>query len=98
MVTCSECGAENSDEARFCSECGASLYSTSNSVKRKEARDQCFGLPHGGTIWGIIFGLIIILWGLRELLGLRIDFGPFMIIIIGVLILGGAIYRYTRER
>ena len=60
--------------------------------------NECFGLPHGGAIAGIIFGLIIILFGLGNIFGWNIDFGVFIMIIIGVLIVAGAIYGLSSRR
>jgi hypothetical protein len=51
--------------------------------------DECFGLPNGGMIAAIIFGIIIVLVGLSLLLGaygISFVFWPFIIIIFGVLI------------
>jgi len=62
--------------------------------------NECFGLPNGGMIVGIVIGLIIVLVGLGLFLqatyGIRVDFWPFIIIIFGVLILLGAIYGRRR--
>jgi hypothetical protein len=63
--------------------------------------NECFGLPNGGMIVGIVVGLIIVLVGLGLFLqtyGIMIDFWPFIIIIFGILILIGALYRQRRYR
>jgi uncharacterized membrane protein YvbJ len=100
MVYCSECGTNNEDDKDFCVKCGAALYPDRRTWRRRdrEKKDDCFGLPHGGTIAGIIFGLIIILVGANALFGWRLDFGPLMIIIFGILVLAGAVYGMTRRR
>lgn len=64
----------------------------------KSMEDGCFGLPGGGSIIGILFGLMIMLLGARELFGWSIDFGPFVIIAVGVLILAGALYQQNKRR
>ena len=64
----------------------------------KRAEQECFGLPHGGTIFGLIIGLIIILVGVTSLAGVDIDFWPLIIIIFGLLIFGGALYSLTQRR
>ena len=64
----------------------------------KQAEEECFGLPHGGTIFGLIIGLIIILLGVTSLAGVDIDFWPLIIIIFGLLIVGGALYSLTQRR
>jgi len=66
----------------------------------KRAEKECFGLPHGGTIFGLIIGIIIILVGISSLAGIEFwsSFWAIIIIIFGVLIIGGAIYTLTRKR
>jgi cytochrome c biogenesis protein CcdA len=65
--------------------------------------NECFGLPNGGMIVGIVFGIIILLVGLGLFLqatGVTVDFWqfiwPFILIIFGILILLGALYRQRR--
>ena len=64
----------------------------------KRMENECFGLPQGGAIFGLFIGIIIILVGLQQLLGWNIDFGPFAIIIVGLLFAAGAIYGLSRRR
>jgi hypothetical protein len=64
----------------------------------KRAEKECFGLPGGGAIFGLFIGIIIIIMGLQQVLGWRIDIGPFVIIVIGLLFTAGAIYGLTRRR
>jgi len=64
----------------------------------KRPEEECFGLPHGGTIFGLIIGIIIIVVGISSLAGISLDLWPVLIIIFGALILGGAIYSITRKR
>ena len=64
----------------------------------RNMENECFGLPGGGSIVGILFGLMIMLLGVRELLGWNIDFGPFAIIVVGILILAGALYQQNKRR
>ncbi len=101
MVYCSKCGAKNSDDAKACTQCGASLYPGVEPTRRYERQreEECFGLPGGGAIAGIIFGIIIILAGLSWFLGFDFweNFGFILIIILGVLILAGALYRLRRR-
>ena len=65
---------------------------------RKRKEQECFGLPHGGIIFGLIIGIIIIVVGISSVIGIDLEIWPFIIIIFGVLILGGAIYTLTRKR
>ena len=64
----------------------------------KRAETECFGLPHGGTIFGIIIGIIILVIGMSMLAGIDLEIWPFIVLIFGVLIISGAIYTLTRKR
>jgi hypothetical protein len=106
MVYCSKCGTQNPDTNTNCSNCGAPLYTVgqryrgSDRIHYRRVENECFGLPNGGMIVGIVVGIIIILFGLGLFLqvtyGISIDFWPFIIIILGVLIVAGALYRHRR--
>lgn len=61
-------------------------------------KDECFGLPQGGTIFGLFIGILIVLWGLSSVFGWHIELGTFAIIAFGLLIIAGAIYGLTRRR
>jgi hypothetical protein len=102
MVYCTKCGAKNEETAAMCVKCGAPLHKTAAppwTYERRQAEKECFGLPHGGAIVGLIIGMIIILVGLSQLPG--IDFGeyiwPLIIIIFGILLIAGALYSYSRR-
>jgi len=102
MVYCTKCGAKNEETAAMCVKCGAPLHKTAAppwTYERRQAEKECFGLPHGGAIVGLIIGMIIILVGLSQLPG--IDFGeyiwPLVIIIFGILLIAGALYSYSRR-
>jgi hypothetical protein len=60
----------------------------------------CFGLPHGGLVFGLLIGAIVILVGIFALMSgietLRY-FWPLLIIVFGVLIATGALYSLTRR-
>jgi hypothetical protein len=109
MVYCSKCGTQNPDNATVCSNCGAPLYTVgqrypgSEREHYKRVESECFGLPHGGLIASIVAGVIIIFVGLGLFLqasGYTVSFWPYLwpliIIIVGVLILLGALYRRQR--
>ena len=71
----------------------------------KRAEKECFGLPHGGLIFGLLIGIIIILVGVSALLtGFEVienfwpTFWPLIIVAFGLLIAAGALYSLTRRR
>ena len=64
----------------------------------KRVEDECFGLPHGGSIFGLLFGIIIIVAGIFWITGITLEIWPFFFLMIGVLIIAGAIYSLTRKR
>ena len=109
MVYCSKCGENNEEGSEFCVKCGASLYPGRQGEEREGdcfgPRDrrfgrECFGLPYGGAIVGIIIGMMILATGLGQLWD--IDVGRYMgsagMILIGVLMILGAIYGITQRR
>jgi len=111
MVYCTKCGIKNEEDVEVCSSCGAQLRMTRRRERdrpssdcfgpRDRREDECFGLPHGGAIIGIIFGAIIILVGLALLYDWSVlwsYFWPFVVIIFGILIISGALYGMTRRR
>jgi len=99
MVACSKCGTENKDDAKFCVSCGAAMGLVERIEHRERSqRDECFGLPHGGAVFGLFIGAMIILWGLTQIFGWKVELGTYAIIIIGILIVAGAIYGITRRR
>ena len=106
MVYCSKCGTQNPDTSKICSNCGAPLYTVGQQYPGSErehyrrVENECFGLPNGGMIVGLIFGIIIIFVGLS----LLFDLGnfwyyiwPLIIIIFGTLIILGALFGKRRR-
>jgi hypothetical protein len=72
--------------------------------ERRRHEKECFGLPHGGAIFGLFIGIIIILVGfifvLQRMGWIEEDFEllwPFIVIIFGILFVAGAIYTLTRR-
>ena len=106
MVYCSKCGTQNPDASVHCSNCGAPLYTVgqrypgSDREHYRKMENECFGLPNGGIIVTAIIGIIIVLVGLGLFLqaafGIILDIWPFIIVIFGVLLVIGALYRYRR--
>jgi len=106
MVYCTKCGTKNEDTDLVCVKCGASLETgtiVSRRYERKGAEEECFGLPHGGAMVGIAIGVIILLWGSFELakqvgwITKAPDIWPFILIVLGLLIVLGALYRLSRR-
>ncbi len=66
---------------------------------RREMEEECFGLPHGSMVFTVVFGLVIVMVGLlfilNDVFDLQIDvwesLWPIFIIIVGILIVVGAI-------
>jgi uncharacterized membrane protein YvbJ len=102
MVYCIKCGYKNADDATVCAQCGASLYPPPPQQAREYWRreDECFGIPRFGQIIAIVFGAFLILMGvnllLPEQLRFKLELGPLFLILLGVLILLGAIYSRRR--
>jgi tetrahydromethanopterin S-methyltransferase subunit E len=109
MVYCSRCGTQNPDDAKNCSNCGAPLYTVgqqypgSEREHYKRMENECFGLPNGGMIVGVIFGIIILFAGVGLFLessGIVVSFWsylwPLIVIIFGLLIVAGALFKRRR--
>lgn len=104
MVYCTKCGAQNPDDARVCTQCGASLYAfEAERVRRREP--ECFGIeniPRVGTVIGLVLGIFIIvaglLWFLKEawIIPRWVEIWPFALIMFGILIIIGAFYGMRR--
>lgn len=107
MVYCPKCGTMNDDTAEFCVKCGASLRTgtyESRRYERRRAESECFGLPHGGAIFGLFIGTIILLWGLftlaqqNHLIAVTPDLWIVVVIVVGILLIAGAVYRMNHPR
>jgi uncharacterized membrane protein YvbJ len=102
LVYCSKCGTRNEDNTKICSKCGAPLYTVgerySGSEREHDKRVErgCFGLPHGGKIVSLLFGIILVIVGISRLLNIQISIWALILIVIGILLLTSAIYRMRR--
>lgn len=43
MVYCTKCGTKNPDDAKVCSQCGASLYAVGEPGRQGRAENECWG-------------------------------------------------------
>ena len=59
----------------------------------RHERDMCFGVPVGARIMVLLFGLIIVVWGASQLVGLDFDFWPLVAVAFGIVILVSALRR-----
>ena len=74
--------------------------------QEKKEEDECFGLPHGGVIVAVIIGAIIIIAGISSLLSSVFNWKieilnsvwPLFVIVIGILIIAGAVYGMSRRK
>ena len=112
---CSKCGAdlEVSREKRFekrAEEWGEEIGRRAEEWGEqfgKRAEEECFGFPHGGAIFGLIIGIIIIIIGLSWVPGLIPPevrevtdplFWPLIIVVFGILVIAGALYGLSHRR
>jgi len=106
MVYCTKCGTKNEENALVCVKCGTRLYKTPPSFEKRieeavegavgeAAPEECFGIPHGGAVVGLVIGLIIIIVGLGLLF--KVEVWPAIVIIFGIVVLVGAIYGLRRR-
>ena len=97
MVHCVKCGKDNPDDSEYCNKCGAQMTTIGKSTPHKRIEDECFGIPRGTSIFWLLIGVGIILWGISEIYGIKIEFWPMIIVIFGLLVVVGAFYRLTRR-
>jgi len=100
MVYCTKCGTKNEDSAVTCVNCKVAL-SSYQTIRRERRRkeNECFGLPNGGSIAGLVIGLIIILWGVTSILDVSLGdyLWALIIVIFGTLMVTGALYSMRRK-
>jgi len=95
MVYCPNCGAENDNHTVHCKSCGTELRRRTRSRTRYD-REICFGMPMSGRIIPLLFGCMIILWGLTELFNFNIELWALVIIFFGVSIILNVLKKPTR--
>lgn len=63
-----------------------------------QVENECLGFPKGGAIFGLLLGIIIISVGLQMMFRWQINFEPFIVVIIGLFFVAGAVYNVIRKR
>ncbi len=96
MVYCTNCGEQNEEGTEYCKNCGASLSPRRRSRTWRGEREMCFGVPMAGYTWGLIFGIVIVLWGVSELLGFSFDFWAIFAVAFGLILLYNALQMTSR--
>ena len=108
MVYCPKCGKKNEEDAKHCISCGIAFHPTRSRKKHEDTcfdggerhiEEECFGIPYVGSIAGIFFGILIILFGLAVVFELDIWrlIGPSILIIVGLIIIISMIIRLYRR-
>lgn len=82
MPYCQNCGTKNEEGAQVCVNCREPLYDTRRRRARHDGcygprgeqhhKEECFGPPDGGAIVGILFGFIILIFGVASVLSLTL--------------------------
>lgn len=62
----------------------------------KRMEGECFGFPNGGAVAGLVIGIIIVLAGILLATGFTF-FWPALIIVLGILIIAGTVYGFSRR-
>ena len=106
LVRCTKCGTENKEDARYCVQCGAILRpsrvvgekSEKSEKYEKTEADACFGPLRPVRYFWLLVGLLIVLWGVSQLVAvlfaIQLDIWPFILIALGLYV----IYRVLTRR
>lgn len=98
MVQCTNCGADNKKDSKFCIQCGSSLQSNEFTVDR----EVCFGeksVPNVANFFILIFGLLLISSGVNQLLEfykIRFTLWPWVLIVIGLAVIYWVLSRFRQ--
>jgi len=57
------------------------------SYRRKNEWQMCFGVPIRTSIWILLFGFTMVIWGISEILGFDFNFWALIAIFFGAVIL-----------
>ncbi|MEM2897352.1 MAG: hypothetical protein QXG01_07295 [Candidatus Bathyarchaeia archaeon] len=99
VVYCEKCGAKNEEGVERCVQCGNLLYA-SRTGRTKAEEEMCFGLPKPlGTLVIGVFIIIIGVWLLiKEYYKIPIELWPLILILLGILVIIGAIYGIRQKK
>jgi Na+/citrate or Na+/malate symporter len=66
---------------------------------REHYHRRWFGFPYGHLIWPLLIGILLILWGLSDLLGIDLwhYIWPAIAIVLGILVILGGIFGRRRR-
>ena len=109
MVTCHKCGTVNQEDAKFCVNCGISLQHAKRNKKREDTcfgpseqrvEDECFGLPFGKELIGLVAGVFIILMGISIIFEFNLGrwTGVFILLLVGTLIITSVLYSFLKQK
>lgn len=92
-VYCRTCGTLNSEGDAYCKSCGARLLGD-------EKQHISNGWERSGNVWGLAFGIFLLLLGLAIASGVNVwqSIGAIIMIGIGAAILAGALVGLRRGR
>jgi len=93
MVYCTKCGELNEDGAEYCTKCEASLTARDRTRRVRSDRDMCFGAPMEGHVLGIFFGLMIVLWGVSQIMNIDVNLFAIVAVVSGLYIVWNALKK-----
>jgi ribosomal protein L40E len=98
LVYCVNCGAKNPDDAAMCAQCGKSIMGVERGRTKREG-EMCFGMPShwGGILVGIFIVIVGVLLFYQQFAHISYDIWPLVLVFIGIAVLLGGLYRYSRR-
>ncbi len=93
MVYCTKCGELNEDGTEYCKKCGDSLTSRDRTRRVRRDRDMCFGAPMEEHVLGIFFGLMIVLWGISQIMNIDVNLFAIVAVVFGLYIVWNALKK-----
>ena len=97
MVRFPICGERNKSGTGFSLKHEDSINTGRLSRRYRDERELCFGVPVSTRIWVLLFGIVIVVWGVSQLVGLDFEFWPLVAVVFGLVILVTALRRPSRR-